>query len=264
MATRRRRRTGTGVPHPVQLERKAERALLKLLRPIPAVIAALRAGRIPAALQDDTGALRVDVATDPLTQAVVAWLRGLITQSVAESIAQALIADVMRHSDDATGLWLDALSGKQRIGLAAQTATQSMVSTMASNRISAFASYITSLSQQMAQEVEEATALVVEEGLRSSALADALEQRLGVTRSRAKLIARDQVGKAQSAVIEARQRALGITRYEWRTAGDDRVRPSHRALEGQVFRWDAPPAVGHPGEDIQCRCIAIPIFDPIE
>jgi SPP1 gp7 family putative phage head morphogenesis protein len=99
----------------------------------------------------------------------------------------------------------------------------------------------------------------VTQGRRASDLADDIEKITGVTESRAKLIARDQTGKMNSAITKARHGELGLTEYTWQTSEDERVRDSHAAHDGQVFRWDDPPAdTGHPGEDIQCRCVAIP------
>jgi SPP1 gp7 family putative phage head morphogenesis protein len=46
--------------------------------------------------------------------------------------------------------------------------------------------------------------------------------------------------------------------YVWRTRDDDKVRPSHRANDGHVFDWSAPPATGHPGSEYGCRCQAVP------
>lgn len=76
------------------------------------------------------------------------------------------------------------------------------------------------------------------------------------TKNRARLIARDQTKKLNSALVHARQENLGIVEYIWRTSEDGRVRPEHAANNGKTFRWDSPPATGHPGEDIQCRCYA--------
>lgn len=81
------------------------------------------------------------------------------------------------------------------------------------------------------------------------------------TKKRAKLIARDQVGKLNGQFNQARQESLGIDGYTWDTSGDERVRDSHRALDGKKFKWNKPPAVGHPGQEIQCRCAAIPDID---
>jgi SPP1 gp7 family putative phage head morphogenesis protein len=80
----------------------------------------------------------------------------------------------------------------------------------------------------------------------------------GVSQRRAKTIARDQTAKTNALITEQRQMDLGVEEYVWQTAGDgDRVRASHRANNGKTFRWDSPnPITGHPGHDINCRCIA--------
>ena len=92
------------------------------------------------------------------------------------------------------------------------------------------------------------------------------------TETRAELIARDQVGKLNGELTLNRQTALGIEKYIWRTVKDERVRgdpsglypdakPSHFDREGKVYSWDSSPDGGHPGEAIQCRCFAEPVFD---
>jgi hypothetical protein len=51
--------------------------------------------------------------------------------------------------------------------------------------------------------------------------------------------------------------------YVWRTVRDERVRPTHAALDGLVFSRSNPPAIGHPGREINCRCWAEPYYgDP--
>lgn len=89
-------------------------------------------------------------------------------------------------------------------------------------------------------------------------LEKAIAREAGVSRSRAKFIGRDQVAKLNGRIVQARQEGVGVRSYRWSTSRDERVRPSHRALEGQVFRWDQPPGIGHPGHDFGCRCVAIP------
>lgn len=46
--------------------------------------------------------------------------------------------------------------------------------------------------------------------------------------------------------------------YVWRTAGDDKVRPSHAELEGRVRDFSDSP---DPGEEFNCRCWAEPVSD---
>lgn len=99
-------------------------------------------------------------------------------------------------------------------------------------------------------------------GRRYESLVEDIQHIGAVTESRAKLIARDQTSKMNSAFNQVRQTALGLKRYRWRTAGDERVRDSHAENDGKTFSWDDPPEeTGHPGEDVNCRCIAEPIFD---
>jgi SPP1 gp7 family putative phage head morphogenesis protein len=84
-------------------------------------------------------------------------------------------------------------------------------------------------------------------------------------RARATLIARTETARTASVLTEARSRAIGVDQYIWKTAGDARVRKSHRALNGTAHSWDAPPLSdppdhhSHPGQIWNCRCTALPI-----
>lgn len=88
----------------------------------------------------------------------------------------------------------------------------------------------------------------------------------GVSKRHANLIARDQTAKLNGQIQQYQQQDAGIEEYIWCTTGDERVRSSHRALNGMKFRWDTPPENSdgracHPGEDYQCRCIGRPVFN---
>lgn len=101
-------------------------------------------------------------------------------------------------------------------------------------------------------------------GERFENIAKEIRKEFKSTRYRAKLIARDQVSKLNGQLTKERQNQAGIDTYFWRTANDERVRPTHNANKGQEFSWDTPPAVtGHPGHDIQCRCYGEPNFQDI-
>lgn len=103
-------------------------------------------------------------------------------------------------------------------------------------------------------------------GDRSETLIQRMMDRADVTRSRARLIAVDQMLTLYSDVNQRRQREVGVEEYEWSTSNDERVRSNHATLNRQVYSWDAPPIgggtsggdSGHPGSGIRCRCIAIP------
>lgn len=92
-------------------------------------------------------------------------------------------------------------------------------------------------------------------------LSKLIQARFNVSKSRAKLIARDQVLTFQARVREDRMKQAGVTRYIWTTSKDERVRSSHRDREGEIYSWDNPPEGGHPGTEIQCRCTPYPVLD---
>lgn len=102
--------------------------------------------------------------------------------------------------------------------------------------------------------------------MRVETVAKSIAERFGVAESRADLIARDQTLKMNADFTEERHQAANISQYQWSTSQDDRVRPLHAELEGQVFSWEDPPVTNedgeanNPGQDIQCRCVAIPIL----
>lgn len=91
-----------------------------------------------------------------------------------------------------------------------------------------------------------------------------------VTKGKAAMLARDQVGKLNGRLNQYRQQQLGGTRYKWRGSNDSRERPDHVLLNGTTQRWDKPPitdsrtkARNHPGEDYQCRCHAEMIIEDL-
>lgn len=99
------------------------------------------------------------------------------------------------------------------------------------------------------------------QGNKVSSMIKDIQKLNGSTKKRAKLIARDQTSKLNSVLNQQRQQNLGVEEYIWRTADDGKVREDHAANNGKRFRWDKPPKTGHPGEGIQCRCIAQPIIE---
>jgi SPP1 gp7 family putative phage head morphogenesis protein len=89
-------------------------------------------------------------------------------------------------------------------------------------------------------------------------LSASLRERVAVSRSRARLIVRNETGNASAHAQRESQLEAGITHYFWLTANDGRVRPEHRARNGRRYAWDDPPADGHPGQPVQCRCVSVP------
>lgn len=95
-----------------------------------------------------------------------------------------------------------------------------------------------------------------------------IRERFDVTRAKADLLARDQVLTLNAQIGQARAVAAGITEFYWTTSGDERVRESHAAIDGERFEYDDPPEVDGehvlPGEPINCRCVACPILPELE
>lgn len=91
-----------------------------------------------------------------------------------------------------------------------------------------------------------------------------LKSRFKERKNHAKFVARDQTSKLNGNLTQMRQTGLGIEKYIWRTSRDERVRPTHRAKEGNIYSWDDPPEdTGHPGNDFQCRCSAEPYLEGV-
>ena len=119
---------------------------------------------------------------------------------------------------------------------------------------------ITTVSETVFPALERTISNGYRSGIRASDIADQIVRQLGVAESRAAFWARDQIGSLNGQLTRSRQKALGIGEYVWRTSLDERVRETHRQLEGTVQSWDDPPTVGgrqvHPGFDFNCRCTA--------
>lgn len=103
-------------------------------------------------------------------------------------------------------------------------------------------------------------------GVTTTDIVKAIQRQYGIDKRHAKLIARDQTSKLNAALTQHQQRDAGVEKYEWDDSHDKRVRDGHRRLRGMVFSWNSPPETAkgrrcHPGEDYQCRCCALPVFD---
>lgn len=103
-----------------------------------------------------------------------------------------------------------------------------------------------------------------------------LEKLIGLTRSKAKMIAVDQMGTLNSQMTRYEHESAGVGKYKWITKRDSRVRDCHRALHGTVHKWSEPVPEWymtksrgmvytgryiHPGTAYGCRCVASPVFD---
>jgi len=113
------------------------------------------------------------------------------------------------------------------------------------------------------------------EGLRAAVIAEELKNVFpSLLASRVQLIARTEVGRAETTLMMARSEAMGVKWFVWRTSEDVRVRMSHRKLDGVLMRFRDPPSPEKlngeqrdygpylPGSIFNCRCLSEPLIDP--
>jgi len=107
-----------------------------------------------------------------------------------------------------------------------------------------------------------------DQGFRAENLISDLQKNYGVSKNKAKFLAKQETSLLMSEYREQRYRDIGSTRYKWSTSKDGRVRPDHKELDGKIFSWSEPPIVNrengkraHPGQDFGCRCLAMAIID---
>jgi SPP1 gp7 family putative phage head morphogenesis protein len=102
------------------------------------------------------------------------------------------------------------------------------------------AQLITTLPKSVALLVAQKAAAQQQAGGRPKELASALASRLA--RHSAMRLARTETAKASSALTQARAEELDLPAYVWETSQDERVRLSHRKMQGVVVFWDDPPS----------------------
>lgn len=78
-----------------------------------------------------------------------------------------------------------------------------------------------------------------------------------VAASRARMIARTEIGRATGALTQARALSIASEGYWWRIEGAG-TRPSHKKMKDKFVRWDNPPTLdgmtGHAGCLPNCKC----------
>ena len=176
---------------------------------------------------------------------------------IASALAQTVVSKQGQQSDNQLSAMILSKTGIDFSGLMSDSVLKEAVD----EAVAANIALINSIPQQYLDRVEQAVMASLQAGTLNDTLADDLLKIEGVTKNRAKLIARDQLGKINSRLSQIRQQSLGITHYFWSTSHDERVRARHRRWDGDLIAWDNPPIDGHPGQAIQCRCTAIPDLD---
>jgi len=132
---------------------------------------------------------------------------------------------------------------------------------------------IVNFTQDETERLRDVVAKEVFKGVSRSDLRDKLTKRFGISKTRAKFIARQETSLYVTKVKEIQYTSAGVMKYKWKAVGDSRTRPEHKKANGKVFYWDhnlndnpvrndkGLPV--HPGEDFNCRCQAVPVIDKI-
>lgn len=106
-------------------------------------------------------------------------------------------------------------------------------------------------------EIQERAMQAVVNGERPDQLYEMIMASGQVAASRARLIARTEIGRATGALTQARALAVGSEGYWWRIKGAG-TRPSHKGMKDKFVRWDNPPTLdsmtGHAGCLPNCDC----------
>ena len=145
---------------------------------------------------------------------------------------------------------------------------------MINDQIITNASLIRTLPNDVAEKVVKNIAEEAIKGKRARSIEKIIRQDTHKhSRASARLIARTEVAKTQSAITKSRAQNLDMNWYVWRTALDgNRVRKSHRLMEGVIVNWNDPPSpeelageqsVGHyhAGNIWNCRCYSEVLLD---
>jgi SPP1 gp7 family putative phage head morphogenesis protein len=129
-------------------------------------------------------------------------------------------------------------------------------------------SLIKSLDARYFGEVERMVMDAIRNGQRVEGLSQDLRGRFGVSKSRANLIARDQISSLVSQMTTRRLQEAGVEEVKWSTSMDERVRKSHREVNGRVYNIKIGIYVDgkltHAGLPILCRCSEIPVINEFE
>ena len=258
--SRRRRKRLPRQVYPKGVQRDYARALIRLVRQSREELQPLIDALPMLAQTAQVDRARFDAGEGKRIAELVALaqgsLAGAIDVPVLERLAQQFATKtqtwqrVQMAKETRAALGVDVFAGDEGLAAAAEAFTAENVA------------LIKDLPTRTYGEIERLVQREVQAGAMHKDIAKLIQQRFRIAENRAKLIARDQVGKYYGKVTEVRQRALGVEKFIWRTANDERVRPEHEARDGVIYTWANAPE-GGPGQPVNCRCYAEPVLDDI-
>ena len=177
----------------------------------------------------------------------------------ASSVARRMLADVAARDERA---WM-AVSREMGAGIG-RIVKETPIGEAMQTKMAEQVGLIKSLPREAAERVHRLVIEGQETGTRAEVVAREIMRTGEVTKARANLIARTEIGRAASTLTQVRAEAVGSVGYIWRTSRDSDVRPSHKRMEGRFVAWDDPPDLdgltGHAGALPNCRCYAEPVI----
>lgn len=134
---------------------------------------------------------------------------------------------------------------------------------------------ITSLPIRAAERVHYCVQQNLKTGQRAETLIEEIFKTGRVSESQARTIARTETSRAATGLVKVRAESIDINYFIWHCTHDNRLRKSHKIMDGVLCRWDDPPSpeklageksVGDylPGAIWNCRCYAEPVVDIID
>lgn len=200
-------------------------------------------------------------------------VEGIWTERQNTSFVTKLAGDVDRHEKQALGKQWKTVLGVDPL-FSSDTLRPTIEQFAAQNL-----RLIKSVPDELLSQIEDELVQAMRSGARASTFEAIVSNRLRVSETRARLIARDQIASLNGEATRVRQKELGVTRYIWSTSKDERVvgNPSglyprasspsthgnHYERDGEIFSWDSPPLDGHPGQPINCRCAARAVIEDL-
>ena len=133
-------------------------------------------------------------------------------------------------------------------------------------RLDAQVELITSIPRDAATRVRTIATENLSTGIRAEDLARKIMETPGIAQRHANTIARTETSRTATEFTKVRAQAIGSSHFIWETVGDADTRPSHKKLNGKIFRWDDPPICDPPdvralpGCIWNCRCSASPVI----
>ncbi|EOX8534836.1 phage minor head protein [Salmonella enterica subsp. diarizonae] len=221
-------------------------------------------------LTDDTDTTPLSITTR--LAAVMQRLASISVSEVAARLSAGFVTRANLQNKEQTQRTFFQAFGIDLTGMLGEAAIKPEMEKAVSENVD----LITSIHTNFIHDIGAAVFDNMKDGGRHENLIDLIKERGEITRNRARFIARDKTSKLNADLTEARNVALGLDLYEWGGTGDERERDTHFVLNHMLCKYSDPTVysddggktwkkrstigafIGKPGEDYQCRCLALP------